>query len=290
MYDLTTFLTTIAAASASFVAILGGFIASKLIAISTERSEHEDRLKEIDEEVEHRQTIIAEAQRQNDEEDALQFILGNISALVQNRDFDLLYARQEHPDISHDALRPYWNRAIEINQAFNIGRDECRDMNSDNIPVMVAASYRTDDFAYTICQKIGRYYRTREKKEQMGNGFYSLPSVITGDYDLPRVTGIWYAENEKAILQEEHEISLLQLQKKQCEKKRESLLRPKGIIAGLWIFGIFSAMCIILPLIFSPFTTDSFPLFAIVKGIFLLIFTSGLTSVFWYLIWLLKWK
>ena len=46
-YDLTAVLTTIAAASASIVAILGGFIASKLIAISSERSAVLDHLKQM---------------------------------------------------------------------------------------------------------------------------------------------------------------------------------------------------------------------------------------------------
>ena len=50
-HDLTTVLTTIAAASASIVAILGGFIASKLIAISSERSAALERLKQINEEL-----------------------------------------------------------------------------------------------------------------------------------------------------------------------------------------------------------------------------------------------
>ena len=52
MYDLTTVLTTIAACSASIVAILGGFIASKLIAISAERDEVNTRISELDEEIE----------------------------------------------------------------------------------------------------------------------------------------------------------------------------------------------------------------------------------------------
>ena len=47
-YDLTATLTTIAAASASFVAILGGFIASKLIAVSGEREETINKLGDIE--------------------------------------------------------------------------------------------------------------------------------------------------------------------------------------------------------------------------------------------------
>ena len=51
MYDLTTVLTTIAACSASIVAILGGFIASKLITINAERDEVNTRIAELDEEI-----------------------------------------------------------------------------------------------------------------------------------------------------------------------------------------------------------------------------------------------
>lgn len=47
VYDLTTVLTTIASASASIVAILGGFIASKLITISSERAAALDRVKKL---------------------------------------------------------------------------------------------------------------------------------------------------------------------------------------------------------------------------------------------------
>lgn len=48
IYDLTPLLTTIAAASASIVAILGGFIASKLISISTERDAVSSKISEVE--------------------------------------------------------------------------------------------------------------------------------------------------------------------------------------------------------------------------------------------------
>lgn len=44
--ELSSLLLTIAGASASFVAILGGFIASKLIAINGERETMQSKLKE----------------------------------------------------------------------------------------------------------------------------------------------------------------------------------------------------------------------------------------------------
>ena len=51
MPDLTLF-STIASASASFVAIIGGLIASKLITINGERESIETRILELDELIE----------------------------------------------------------------------------------------------------------------------------------------------------------------------------------------------------------------------------------------------
>lgn len=50
MYDLTSLLTTIAGCSATIVAIIGGFIASRLIALNIEHNEIISRIYEIDEE------------------------------------------------------------------------------------------------------------------------------------------------------------------------------------------------------------------------------------------------
>ena len=49
MYDLTSFLSTISAGSASFAAILGGMIATKVIEINNTRFAVEEEIKELTE-------------------------------------------------------------------------------------------------------------------------------------------------------------------------------------------------------------------------------------------------
>lgn len=51
MYQLTPLLTTVASCSATIIAIIGGFMVRKLIAMSTERHEISMRLAEMDEEI-----------------------------------------------------------------------------------------------------------------------------------------------------------------------------------------------------------------------------------------------
>lgn len=62
MYDLTSVLTTIAACSASIVAIIGGFIASRLISINADRDEVNTRLSETEEELSLHQEECAQIQ------------------------------------------------------------------------------------------------------------------------------------------------------------------------------------------------------------------------------------
>lgn len=79
IYDLTTVLTTIAACSASIVAILGGLIASKLIALNAERNETNTRIAELDEEIDFFTEGHDMLQALLNEDDALDFIKENIA-------------------------------------------------------------------------------------------------------------------------------------------------------------------------------------------------------------------
>ena len=80
-YDLTAFLTTVAASSASIVAILGGFIASKLITISGERDALLEKLNSIDEELHYKRTELNKRQKENDTSDAISFISEHVDAV-----------------------------------------------------------------------------------------------------------------------------------------------------------------------------------------------------------------
>ena len=55
MYELTSLLTTMSAGSASFVAILGGLIAQKVIEINNGRAAIEEEIKELNEQKEFQQ-------------------------------------------------------------------------------------------------------------------------------------------------------------------------------------------------------------------------------------------
>lgn len=296
-YDLTTVLTTIAAASASIVAILGGFIASKLIAISSERSAAWDRLRQINEELEFHIAERDKIQAKNDESDALDFIQTAIDDLWAGNSLENVYSNVDHPDISIECLKSYWDRAVILKEQFQEQVKKQGQLNGDYIPTSLIFTVREDNFGYEILRALGKKLKKRiraaERAREKASNPFGLVTPDIGDYefDTSSVSGGGYAyhKNCEAIQEESAAIALLELQEKQCTEQIQALKKPRGMKSGLVIFALFTVFCIIVPLAFSPFSVNSYLAFIITKIVFLILFSVGLLAIFSYLTYLLKW-
>lgn len=297
LYDLTTVLTTIAAASASIVAILGGFIASKLIAISSERSAALDRLKQINEEMEFHISERDKLQAKNDEDDALDFISSAIDDLLTGNSLENTYSNVDHPNISRERLKPYWDRAVILKAQFAECVSKHDAFNKDCIPEPLILAVKEDNFGYEVLLALGKKLKkeiraTERAKEKASNPFgFALPDISDYEFNTSTISGSGYVyhKNCEAIQDQEAAIALLELQKKQCNEQIHALKKPRGMKAGLIIFALFTVFCIIMPLAFSPFSVNNYWAFVIAKIISLLLFSAGLVAIFIYLVYLLKW-
>lgn len=294
-YDLTAVLTTIAAASASIVAILGGFIASKLIAISSERSAVLDHLKQINKELEFHVSERDKIQAENDEDDALDFIRDAIDDLYADNSLENVYLNVDHPGISMESLKPYWDRAVTLKEQFREKVEKHDALNEDYIPESLLFTVKEDDFGYEVLlamgKKLRKRSRTTERVRGQANNLLGFIVSDINDLEISTVTGSGYTYHKNCDSIQEHNsaIALLELQKKQCDEQILALKRPRGMKLGLLIFALFTFCCIIAPLVASPFATESYNDFVIAKAIFLGLFGIGLISVFGYLIYLLQW-
>ena len=295
-YDLTAVLTTIAASSASIVAILGGFIASKLIAISSERSAALDRLKQINEELGFHVSERDKIQAENDEDDALDFIRDAIDDLYAGNSLENVYSNVDHPRISIERLKPYWDRAATLKEQFGEQVEKCDALSEDYIPQSLLLTVKEDDFGYEVLLALGKKLKKRIRAAERARERTSNPLGIVvpdiSDLDIATVSGSGYVyrKNCDAIQEQNSAIALLELQKKQCDEQISALKKPRGMKSGLVIFALFTIFCIIAPLIASPFATESYQMFAITKVVFLGLFGIGLISIFGYLVYLLKWN
>ena len=109
MNEIASLLFAIAGVSASFVAILGGCIATKLISINQERESYKNKLSEI-----HFKKLMFTEQRNMykssmDEADALYYIQENADAFVSGCELENIYDENELYYIEFEILLPYWN-------------------------------------------------------------------------------------------------------------------------------------------------------------------------------------
>ena len=285
-YDLTAVLTTIAAASASIVAILGGFIASKLISIDGERNSVIFRLREIDEEVKYRIKTRDIAQRENDEDDALHFICNYLEELKNSTSLTDVIKRTSEPDLPIETLHLYWQRAITASSAFQTKIEHLNGekLNGDCVPESLYCLYHGSNFEYQVCKLLGDDLYTRYKKSNDLFHVTDNPKYPSSFENMHR-----YRWNQQKIAEENAALGLLELQVRNYKIQATSLKKPKGMKIGLTIFAIFSIGCIIAPLALSPFTTDNLRCYNLIKWGVLGLFFFVFFSIFLYLVYLLLW-
>lgn len=280
MYDLTSILITISAASASFVAILGGFIASKLITISGERNSNEERLKEIEKEkrflLDNNDKLVQELL----EEDSIVFIIEHIVELINQSKLEEIYDTNVVQKIQLEDLKPFWEKAENLMIEYYRAIENEEELNQDDIPISLAKKYKKDSFAYEVCEEIAREIK---KTTHLTSRFDFIANIRP-----PRITGKWYFENESIIKENNKKLDKLKFEEEQIKQRNRSLNSPKSMNIGFIIFAIFSLFCIVLPLVFSPLTTNCYELFIVIKIIFISVFVIGLTAVFLYLLSLLR--
>lgn len=303
IYDLTTLLTTIASISASFVAILGGFIASKLISISENRSSTLDKLRSLDKEISVKISLKESLQDENNESDALDFIDANFLSFARNGDLDKLYTSLSSPSIEKEAMRPFWNIGQEVLSQYNNALQSHNYKTADEIQAIILKQYTCHlNFISDLFKVIQRQLEIFEHEQQQkihssSNSIYDRLSLTSASLFIPppevRST-LWdknrYESNTQRIAEITNDLQLLNLQKKQYEFSIPSLKHPKGMISGLFIFAFITVTSIVIPIALIPFCTESYTLYLFVRYIFIILFVTDLLLILVYLMRLLNWK
>ena len=273
--DATALLLAIASLSASFVAILGGFIASRLITINSERASCLTQLQNIVDKLFYHEEMQSMIDKSLNEEDAIRYIYNHMAEFVAGDSVEDVYEDTELQSIDLYDLKPLWERAQTIIDLFDqhLQNNGYGAFNSDWIPIEIAEEYADDIFSYEVC------------KLYVGWGL--------GEHDFEntpfRDTGAWYERDSQKVVEHTKEITFLRQQKEQYLINLNSLKQPIGMKIGLILFALFSFCNIILPLAFSLFRFAA-PFSTIVAAVSIFFLTLGLAATFFYLAWMLRWK
>ena len=272
--ELSALLTTIASASASFVAILGGFIASKLIAVNGEREAVDSRLQELKYEIELKQQECDSLQEGITSDDALDFIRAHAANVADMDALSNVYEEDEQQLLEFDELEPYWDDALALAKRFHAECKKATEFNDDNIPCELAAEVKGTYFEYEVCRAIA---------EEVFPS--TLPLISSA---MP--TGAWYERDKQRIANLRIEIASLRIHEEQSKEQQKALKKPRGMKRGLAIFALFSLFNIIQPLVLSTIPLSTAAEYNVVRFISIAFLLIGLIATFWYLSWLLTWK
>ncbi len=290
-YDLTSLFTTVAAASASIVAILGGFIASKLISIAGERKSVLGKMDEVEEQLKAKREERNQLQERANEDAAVVFIRTNVAALISGESFDDVMSVNFSGNMPEAQMREYWEKASSIcNEIVSYcksydkyNRDEIN-VNQHNIPIEIAKKYHQDYFAYNVCREVG------DKHINQIMYWDGADHILQKNFSPGRGSVMQAMLDTKQFSDIDSEIKWLQYRKKELEEERIRLSNPEGMKMGVVIFALFSLLCIVFPLLLSPFTTNNACTAWLLKLLILVLFAAGLTGIILYLVSLLRWK
>lgn len=294
MYDLTNILTTVAGCSATVIAIMGGFFANKLIALSVERKDVSRRISDIQKEIDFKSKIAEKSKADLDEDDALDFIWENIEDFTTEQPLEEVYKKRNRTKLTQDELLPYWENGKQIKREMYKELTRGSKTNEDGIPYSISND-NCSNFKYSVCKLIIRNIEKYKRKAKASSSQYS--SLLSPEYIeypdlsiLPINKDLWYQKVTDIYYEAHASVEWLEIQKKQLFLSKESLRQPKGMITGLIILIVFSVLGIVFPLILAPFQTNNYTIFIAIKSLVIGSFSLNLLAIFVYYIYLLKRK
>ena len=251
-YNLTTLLVTIVASSASFVAILGGFIASKLLAISGERDHLENQIVDLQSKIELKTARNRKLWYDLDEDKALCFILAHPRDLYDQVRAEDVLKKYDESDIDLESFKPFWDKGLALRKKIITAYHNGEACNENNIPLSMLEEFRQDYFLQKVANALTEEYRSEVIRQQLlSRGMPRIETVpLQPTQNLYSIMPKeWKKTHYSEIKELNKDLDLLELQKGLVEEQLKKLFNPPHVNSGLVIFGLFSLFNIIVPLL-----------------------------------------
>jgi len=293
--DPNWLLSTVVQSAAAFVAIIGGFILSRLLALSAERGGLEARIRDIELQLAIKRQNFSFLQKRLLEWDALDFLEDSdvLDKIIESEgQISLVDAMNRTTGCkrSEEELQPYWDEVIAATKnAFHLGREhfsEPPDESQDPDMFIRNLGINLSSLHLKIYYRV--YGHLLAEHERRRNPFGSImnsvsvrmPDILSAD-EINR-----YRILERDIETLEREINALETQSSDLKIQLKHLGYPKGVTLGIIVLAYFSLTGIVVPVFLLPFPPEQFT--PIHKWSIFLLFVSGLVLFFVYLFGLIR--
>jgi hypothetical protein len=293
--DPNWLLSTVVQSAAAFVAIVAGFIISRLLSLSAERSSLQAKVRDIKLQLGIKIKNLDELEKRLLEWDAEDFLEGSdVLDLITESGGQISLAetmkRVTGYSRSEEELRPYWDEAITVTQnAFQIVKDKFSELlDSEDIDVFLKnlgvniSSYRLKIYHRVFGKILNEYEKRRNPLGAMMSSIssFNMPDIRTVD-EISR-----YRTLEQDIETIGREKNALETQLTDLEIQLKQLGQPQGVKLGIIFLAYFSLVGIVVPVFLLPFPPEKFT--STHKWIIFLLFISGLVFFFVYLFKLVR--
>jgi predicted nucleic acid-binding Zn-ribbon protein len=286
--DPNWLLSTVVQSTAAFVAIIAGFIISRLLALAAERDGLEARIRDIEVLLKINEQSLIPLQKRILDWDARNFLgsrdvfkkiiesEGQIS-LTDVMDGNTAYKRRI------DELQPYWDAEIETTKkAFQLIKDHFSEVDDAIEPI----DERIKNLWPSLSQHevqifIDAYARLRSKGRNNNIPWGGMTGTLVGVgmhefYAVEELNR--YRDLETEIETLEREKNALETQSSHLKDRRKHLIVPKGLSQSINILIYIAITGIAFPAVLLPFSPDQFTPFF--KWIILVPFISDLVVFF----------
>ena len=279
--DPNWLLSTVAQSAAAFVAIIAGFIISRLLALSAERNGLETRIRDIVLQLKIKEENISALKKHLLDLDALDFLEDSnvFNNIIKSKgEISLIDAMKINTENkrSENELRPYWDDTITTTK--NAFRQLEADWSKfpenleDLLLFLKETGLNLSSHQSNIYYRVYIYLQSKPPKERKTidfnmNSFASMVIPYTPDMSSINLDkNNRYRELEKDIEFFERERNSLEIQFSDLKSQRKHLGQPEGVKLGILVLAYFSLVGIVIPLIYChlPLTNSQY----FINGVF----------------------
>lgn len=275
MRDLTSILTVVSTCSATIIAIVGGFITSRLINIIDERKKIDNRIKQITDEVSLKNESIDTYEKKVVDSYAHEFLLNNIEGLIDDKKLEDIF---DIGDITIDDMYEHWKKGKAILQLIDTYISQHPSSTDKSILDYLKLNNYYNKNDLEISKSIIEWIRYRERR-QSSRIITEMPPITIKD-----VIGNKSRENNKVFMEQKKlEVSWLSIEKQNLINEKETLRNPAEEIKGLRVFIVLlSSILIPMLMLIHPYVKN-YSIYLICCILNILLFCIGFGLIIKYL-------
>ena len=278
MESLNDLITTIIAATAGLVAIIGGFLVSRVIAIASEQNGIKRRIREIKNDLLAKREMKDTAEKFLFEDDLNDFVTDeNINRMLHGKSLDTIITEDDYDYLTKDEVEPYYKQlqgmASEILSFINKS-DDCFEKFNE-----FKQAY--NDFRYP--ERIDWYEKIFKQIKEIND---PEPQFPFGSLKFKPISHVPpntdYKDTRKERDRLIDDIRVLELQQEEQLKILNDYGKPKWVWSGLFVLVYACIVGIVYPSTLLPYPKDKYD-DVLTKWFLLGLFFSQLLALIIYL-------